>query len=213
MKESKSSKSHMTRRFFATVAVAVLATLSGGVLYAQVAVKTNLLYDATTSPNLGVEVGVAPKSTVQLVYGLNPWEFSSERHGDRQAKHWVLMPEYRWWTCSRFNGHFVGVHALGGQFNAANVDIPLPGGFFGGDNIRSQVRSHSYEGGFAGGGFTYGYQWIVRRHFNVEVEAGVGYSRVWYDKYECGECGPRIKSGHTNYVGLTKLGLSLVYLF
>ena len=124
MKESKSSKSHMTRRFFATVAVAVLATLSGGVLYAQVAVKTNLLYDATTSPNLGVEVGVAPKSTVQLVYGLNPWEFSSDRHGDRQAKHWVLMPEYRWWTCSRFNGHFVGVHALGGQFNAANVDIP-----------------------------------------------------------------------------------------
>lgn len=72
MKESKSSKSHMTRRFFATVAVAVLATLFSGVLYAQVAVKTNLLYDATTSPNLGVEVGVAPKSTVQLVYGLNP---------------------------------------------------------------------------------------------------------------------------------------------
>ncbi len=209
----KAYKTNMTRRFLAAIAVAIAATLLDGAVCAQVAVKTNLLYDATTSPNLGVEVGVAPKGTMQLVYGLNPWKFSTESHGKRQAKHWVLMPEYRWWTCSRFNGHFLGAHAMGGQFNATNVDIPLPGVFFGGDNIRSQVRSHSYEGGFAGAGFTYGYQWIVRRHFNVEAEAAVGYCRVWYDKYECGECGPRIKSGHTNYVGLTKLGLSLVYLF
>ena len=42
-----------------------------GVLSAngQVAVKTNLIYDAMTTPNLGIEVGVAGKSTLNLVYG------------------------------------------------------------------------------------------------------------------------------------------------
>lgn len=197
-------------RMAMTVAVAWVSQVGA---QAQVAVKTNLLLDAATTPNLAVEVGVAPKGTVQLVYGLNPWQFTTERHGKRMAKHWVLAPEYRWWTCSRFNGHFVGVHALGGQFNASRVDIPMPGAFVGGDNLRQAVRGKSYEGGFAGAGLSYGYQWIVARHFNIEAEAGVGYGRVWYDKYECGECGPRIGSGHTNYVGLDRLVFSLMYLF
>lgn len=187
--------------------------LCGNAAMAQMAVKTNLLYDATTTPNLGVEVGLARRSTLQLVYGLNPWKFHGTSHGERSARHWVLMPEYRWWTCTRFNGHFIGAHLMGGQFNAYNVDIPLPGAFLGGDDIRSEVRSKSYEGCFAGVGFTYGYQWILSRHFNVEAEVGVGYGHVWYDKYECGECGPRLEDGTTNYVGLTKLGLSLVYIF
>lgn len=80
---------------------------------AQLAIKTNLLYDATTTPNLGAEVRVGSRSTVNLVYGLNPWKFSSKTHGQRKAEHWVVMPEYRWWTCSPFNGHFLGVHAFG----------------------------------------------------------------------------------------------------
>lgn len=181
--------------------------------FSQVAIKTNLLYDATTTPNLGVEVGVGKKNTLQLFYGLNPWTFKSETKGERKAKHWLLMPEYRWWTCSKFNGHFFGVHAMGGQFNAANVDLPLPGTFFKGENLRQGVRDNRYEGWFAGVGVTYGYQWILGRHFNLEAEIGVGYNHVWYDKFECGECGAKVANGGTNYVGITKLGLSLLYLF
>ena len=181
--------------------------------YSQIAVKTNLLYDATTTPNLGVEAAVSPKSTLNLVYGLNPWKFNSDTHGERKVKHWVLMPEYRWWTCSAFNGHFLGVHAFGGQYNAANVDLPLPGGFFSGENLRSGVRDHRYQGEFAGIGLTYGYQWIISRHFNIEAEIGVGYGHVWYDKFSCEECVGKVGSGTTNYAGLTKLGLSLMYIF
>ncbi|WP_301025950.1 DUF3575 domain-containing protein [Muribaculum sp.] len=177
---------------------------------AQLAVKNNLLYDLTTTPNLGLEYGVGYRSTVNLVYGLNPWSFSG---GERKAKHWVLMPEYRWWLCSRFNGHFFGVHALGGEFNASNVNIPVPGAFFGGDNLRSGVRDYRYQGSFLGAGATYGYQWILSRHWNIEAEVGVGYARVWYDKYACGECGARLADGGTNYFGITKLGISFLYLF
>ena len=195
-----------------------LMFLGGGGIFinyvsAQVAIKNNLLYDATTTPNLAIEVGVAHRSSVELVYGLNPWKFKSGTDGTRMVRHWVLMPEYRWWTCTRFNGHFVGVHAMGGQFDASSVDIPLPGVFLGGINLSEQLRNKSFEGSFAGIGVTYGYQWILSRHFNLEAEAGIGYNHVWYNMYACGVCGPRQKEGSTNYLGVTKLGVSLLYLF
>ena len=90
----------------------------------QVALKTNLLYDATATPNIGMEVGLGKKSTVQVFYGLHPWSFG---HGEDQKylKHWIVNPEYRYWFCHRFNGSFVGIHAFGGEFNAAKIKVPL----------------------------------------------------------------------------------------
>ena len=179
----------------------------------QFAIKTNLLYDATTTPNIGAELRLGSRSTVNLVYGINPWTFHSESHGERKVRHWILMPEYRWWTCSPFNGHFLGVHAFGGEYNASNVSLPIPGAFFGGENLTKEVKDKRYQGWFAGVGVTYGYQWILAKHWNLEAEVGVGYGYLDYDKYKCGECGKKLDSGHSNYIGLTKLGLSILYLF
>lgn len=193
--------------------ITLLMLLGGASAWGQLAVKSNLLYDATTTPNLGLEVGIGRKTTVQLFYGLNPWTFHSADGQERKAKHWMLMPEYRWWTCSRFNGHFIGAHLMGGQFNAGNVDLPLPGGFFSGANLRSEARDYRFQGTFAGLGVTYGYQWILARHWNLEAEIGVGYNHVWYNRYACGDCGAKLNSGNTNYIGITKLGISVLYLF
>lgn len=192
---------------------AIILMVSSLSAAAQLAVKTNLLYDATTTPNLGAEVGIKPDQTINLVYGLNPWTFHDSQGRDRKARHWLVQPEWRWWLCSRFNGHFVGVHAMGGQFNASRVNLPIPGAFFGGDNIAREVRNTRYQGAFAGAGVTYGYQFILSRSWNLEAEVGVGYNHVWYSRYACGECGGKLYTGQTNYVGLTKLGLSFLYLF
>lgn len=178
----------------------------------NLAIKTNLLYDATTTPNLGVEFGVGRKNTFQVFYGLNPWTFDTGS-GIRKAKHWVVMPELRWWTCSRFNGHFFGIHLMGGQYNAGNVDLLLPGLFFAGNDLAKDVRTMRCQGWFGGGGVTYGYQWILGRHWNIEAEIGVGYDHVWYDRYPCYECGAQIATGETNYAGVTKLGVSILYIF
>ena len=52
-------------------------SLTNTLLYAQtVAIKTNALYWATTTPNIGVELSLNNKHTAQLFYGLNPWEQS-----------------------------------------------------------------------------------------------------------------------------------------
>ena len=59
----------------------------------------------------------------------------------------------------------------------------------------------------------YGYQWILGPHWNFEAAVGFGYNYINYDKYKCGNCGSKEKSGNTNYVGPTKLAISAIYLF
>lgn len=169
----------------------------------KVALKTNLLYDATTTPNLGAELAMGKKSTLQLFYGLNPWKFASDR--TKQLRHWLLMPEYRYWTCQKFNGHFFGIHALGGQYNVRGIDLPNP--------VFKDLDEKRYEGWYAGGGLTYGYQWLLSHHWNLEASVGVGYIRFHYKEFPCTECGALIQENNKNYFGPTKLALSLMYCF
>ena len=180
--------------------VACLAAFCG--TGAQVAIKNNLLYDAATTPNIGVEVGLGRKVTGQVTYGLNPWKFSD----DRQVRHWLLMPELRLWTCSKFNGHFFGIHAMGGEFNVQGFDSPVKSLL----NVRADSR---YEGWYVGGGITYGYQWILSEHWNLELSAGFGYDYIQFREYECGTCGTLTRQDHTHYIGPTKLTLCFEYLF
>jgi len=167
----------------------------------NIGVKTNLLYDATSTPNIGAEIGVGRRSSLQLFYGWNPWKFSETK----KLRHWSLMPEYRRWFCSTMNGHFIGVHALGGQFNMGGVKLPF-GAF-------PELRDHRYEGWYVGGGLTYGYSWILSKHWNLEAAIGVGYAYIDYKKFECETCGKEIKDDHKNYVGPTKTALNLIYVF
>lgn len=66
------------------------------------AIKTNALYCTTSTPNLGFEVALAKKLTLDVSGNYNPWKFSK----DRQIKHWLVQPELRYWLCERFNGSF-----------------------------------------------------------------------------------------------------------
>ena len=170
----------------------------------QVALKTNLLYDATATPNIGLEMGVNKKHSFQVFYGLHPWKFG---HGDDQKylKHWVVNPEWRHWFCHRFNGSFIGIHAFGGEYNAANIKMPL--GWW------KELRDHRFEGWFAGGGVSYGYQWILGKNWNIEAAVGVGAAYIEYDQYKCGYCGTKVDDGHKIYIGPTKAALSLLYMF
>ena len=133
----------------------MLLASSGAAKAQDVALKTNLLGWATTSLNAGVEVGIAEKQTAQLFATLNPWEFS----GGKKVRIWNVEPEYRWWTCQRFGGSFFGEHALAGEYNVKNVDLPF--------GILPKTKSgRHYEGWYIGAGVTYGYQWLLSRHWN-----------------------------------------------
>ena len=167
----------------------------------DIGVKTNLLYDATSTINLGAEFGVARKWTIDISGSLNPWKFKDYK----KFRIWMAQPEARYWFCEKFNGHFVGFHAMGGQFNVGNIKLPF--------GILSELKENQNEGWYVGAGLVYGYQWVLSRHWNFEAAIGLGYDYIKYDKYKCGECGAKEGIFHTNYVGVTKLAVSAIYLF
>lgn len=74
----------------------------------KVAVKTNLFYGAYSgTPNLGVEWGLSPRTTIELGAGLN-WFTPNKASSNKKLVHWLGTMEYRYWTCERFSGHFGG---------------------------------------------------------------------------------------------------------
>lgn len=172
----------------------------------SVSVKTNLIYDVSTTVNLGAEVGLSPKWTLDVSANYNGWTFSE----NKKWKHWLIQPEVRYWLCERFNGHFVGAHLLGGIYNIGNLDTDfmLLGTDFG------QLKNYRYEGWMAGVGVGYGYQWLLSRHWSLEAEIGVGYVYSRADKFECATCGEKLEDNEPHhYVGPTKVALSLIYAF
>jgi len=190
------------------VSALVLAAAAGLMpMNAQdVAVKTNIIYDALANVNAGIEVGLAPKWTLDVSGDLNAWSFS---HG-RQWKHWLAQPEIRYWLCDRFAGHFFGLHLHGGQYNVGNLDNDIE---WLGINF-SNLSDYRYQGWFVGAGIGYGYQWILGRHWNLEAEIGIGWAYTEYDKFKCRTCGSKVPSdSHKNYFGPTKAALAVMYVF
>ena len=72
----------------------------------EFAIKTNLLYDATSTINIGAEVSIAPKWTLDLSGSLNPWKFKD----DKKFRIWMAQPEARYWFCQKFNGKIGRAH-------------------------------------------------------------------------------------------------------
>lgn len=161
----------------------------------QLGVKTNALYDATTTLNLGVEFGLSQKVTFDFSANYNPWTFSD----NKKLKHWLVQPEVRYWLCEKFNGHFLGLHAHGGEFNMGGIKM-------------LGMEDYRYEGYAVGGGFSYGYQWIIGKRWNLEASIGLGYAYLDYGKYDCIKCGEKINDNTKHYIGPTKVAVSLIYI-
>lgn len=78
----------------------------------------------------------------------------------------------------------------------------------------SKLSDERFQGWFAGGGVSYGYAWILDKHWNLEGEIGLGYSYTNYDRFKCAGCGRKMETGKSHhYVGPTKLAINVVYLF
>lgn len=172
----------------------------------DIAVKSNLLYDATATVNLGIEFPLAAKWTFDLSGNYMGWKITDSS----RWKHWMLQPEARYWFCDRFVGHFLGVHAHGGKYNIGGIDNGI--NFLGTDF--SQLSDYRYQGWFLGAGIGYGYSWILNKHWNLEAEIGLGYAYTRYDKFPCANCGDKLAEDEPyHYVGPTKAAVSLIYSF
>ena len=162
--------------------------------------KTNLLQAATTTPNLGFEVGLDERGTLELSGGYNPWRLNTMDKNNRKLVYWIARAEVRYWSRERFNGHFFGAHVFHGQYNISNHTIPL---FF--------DKKYRYEGNALGAGVSYGYSWILGRRWNIELTAGIGLARMKYKQYSCLLCDSDQISYKKFYVGPTRAGVMLTY--
>ena len=79
----------------------ILLLFTSSVGFAQkYAVKTNLAYWATTTLNIGGEIALAPRMTLDMTANYNPFHF----RGNKKIMHWAVQPEWRYWTCRRLWG-------------------------------------------------------------------------------------------------------------
>lgn len=179
----------------------VLLMAQATALFSQrIAVKNNILYDALLTPNLGVEIGLHKKLTLDVTGNYNPFEFGS----NKMIKHWLVQPELRYWFCERFSRGFVGIHAHGGQANVGHIKLPF--------GMYKALNDYRYEGDYYGGGISVGYQLPLSKRWNLEFSIGGGYARIKYDKYDL-ETDEKLKAGLTHdYFGLTKATLSVIYI-
>ncbi|GAB6118864.1 DUF3575 domain-containing protein [Dysgonomonas termitidis] len=166
----------------------------------RLAVKTNLLYDATTTFNLGLEVRLKNRYTLDIPVNYNPFTYS----GNKKLKHILVQPELRYWFCEPFFSHFIGVHALYANYNVGAIKLPL--------NLYPGLETGRYRGDIFGMGISYGYQWMLSPRWNIEATIGLGYAYTDYDRYECKTCGKLLESGSRHYFGPTKAGISLIYI-
>ena len=181
--------------------------IGNGMMMAQkAAIKTNILSDALLNVNVGTEFSIEPRFTIDVPIEFNGWTVGK----NHRWKHWSVQPGLRRWFCDGFGGHFVGVHAHSGQFNIGGIDngISFLGTHF------SRLSDSRFQGWFIGAGLSYGYAWIMGKHWNLEAEIGLGYSFVRYDRFRCAGCGKKVEAGKTHhYVGPTKAAVNLVYVF
>ena len=126
----------------------------------DIAAKTNLLYWSTTTPNLSLEFGLGQRTTLDLTGAYNPWTLDKDKN--KKIKHWLVMPEFRYWLCERYNGHFFGLHSGYAYYNISGVRIPF----------RSKsTKDHRYQGWATGVGLSYGYSWILGKRWNLEARS------------------------------------------
>ena len=199
------------KRYLIIAVFAFLASL--GTANAQkAAIKTNALYWATTTPNIGVEFALGDRWTFELEGGYNPWNLDSDNN--MKVKHWLVSPEFRYWFCNSFQGHFIGVNANYTQFNIGGLPEGIPNLFV---NLNTEVPMPDLsvariQGWAVGAGLTYGYAFPIARRWNMELTVGYGWWYTEYDQYESRKCGLFQQAVARHALGPATAGISFIYM-
>ena len=71
-----------------SLATMLLMLISMNSFSQNIGLKSNLLYWATTTPNIGLETSVGKKHTAQVFVGFNPWKQSGGNQSS--LRHWLV---------------------------------------------------------------------------------------------------------------------------
>lgn len=173
--------------------------------YAQQAgIRTNLLYWATTTPNIGLDVKLSGHASLGLSGSYNPFKFKTRVNKNNEEMnsklhHWLVIPEFKYWFCRTYERSYLSFYGIYGEYNVGGISFIKP------------LKDYRYRGDAYGGGVSWGYQWALGSSGGIEFSLGAGYLRMHYKKYDCGKCGDELGTYNRNYIGPTQAALSLIY--
>ena len=167
----------------------------------HIAINNNVLFDMMGALSAGVELPCSKASSIEMYGSIRPWK----RGNVTVHKHWLAEAQYRIWPCQVMNGFFYGPYIYGGEFNLGGQAILF--------TLLKGLKQRRYEGWLAGAGIGAGYEYALAKHWNVGAEIGIGYTFINYKKADCEECGTYFGYDNYNYIGISKLGLTISYVF
>ena len=142
-----------------SISVQPLATKTKG--YINFNLRTNLLYWAAFTPNIGLEWRINSFYGIKIDGGYSKWEYNGK---DKVQKLWFVNPEIRRYILP--NKHlYIG---LAGTFGAYNLKLGKTG----------------YQGDVYGGGITAGYQLPMGKYFSWDFNVGLGAVHFTYDTFD-----------------------------
>ena len=189
------------------------------------ALRTNLLYDATLSPNLGVEVRLDSTWSAGINVGFNAWDIDKEKN--KKWRHLLVSPNVRHYFGHKRDSLCVYGYAKDGaygilrdsvvtrrmqyfegnliysHYNVGNAKIPF--------GLYSAIKDRRLQGDLLALGAKYGYAWILARDWRIEAEAGVAVGYAWFKEYDCDHCGNYYGKGDRIFL-LPQLGINVVYI-
>lgn len=159
-------------------------------------VRSNTLADIAMVPNLGLEAFIGEHWSWELS-GYGAWWSKPKANFCWRLK--GLESEVKYWLGERKqggNGHHVGLY---GQL--FDYDFQMGGRGALGD------RTHF------GLGVAYGYAWSLSKQWTLEGTIGIGYLHGTFKQYgkQTNGCFPWVATKQLDFVGPTKLSLSIVY--
>lgn len=160
-----------------------------------IALKTNLLFGAATIANLGFEMELGRRWSLDIPVYYSPYNLSSTR----KIRLLATQPELRRWLGAKAGeGHFVGVHGHIAGFNIA---------------INDHGRYQDPERPLWGFGLGYGFalNFGKQKNWGMEFNIGAGFADYKYDAFYNRPNGQIFKSGHDTYWGITRAGITLTY--
>ena len=189
------------------------------------ALRTNLLYDATLSPNLGVEVRLDSTWSAGINVGFNAWDIDKSKN--KKWRHLLVSPNVRKYfghkrdslcvygfmkngtygvlrdsVVTRRMQYFEG-NIIYSHYNVGNANIPF--------GLYSAIKDRRLQGDLLALGAKYGYGWILARDWRIEAEAGVAIGYAWFKEYDCDHCGTYYGKGDRIFL-LPQLGINVVYI-
>ncbi|MBR3406277.1 MAG: DUF3575 domain-containing protein [Bacteroidales bacterium] len=186
----------------------VVFSIAGSVpLYSQdFSIRTNLLWDAVSEPNLGVEFPVGDHWSVGGDFGLKAWpRWLAWDWDNANPTHWrnfAVVPEVRYYLNEVYQGFFAGADALYTHYNVGAVPTPF--------HMYPEVENYRLQGSYWAGGLFAGYAWWPWQHWRLEVEAGAAVGLAAYDRYDCPHCGTKLAEERKVRV-VPKLALNVAY--